>query len=69
MLTPDQFFPFLLAAMLLTVSPGPDNLMVLSTGIAKGRLRGMAFGLGCALGCLNHTLLASPARPGDARTP
>jgi threonine/homoserine/homoserine lactone efflux protein len=58
MLTPDQFFAFLGAAILLTLSPGPDNMMVLSLGMAKGRLRGVAFGLGCALGCLSHTLLA-----------
>jgi threonine/homoserine/homoserine lactone efflux protein len=58
MLTPDQFFAFLGAAMLLTLSPGPDNMLVLSLGMAKGRLRGVAFGLGCALGCLSHTLLA-----------
>lgn len=58
MLTPDQLFGFLAAAVLITLSPGPDNLLVLSTGIAKGRLRGIAFGLGCAMGCLSHTLLA-----------
>ena len=58
MLSPEQLFGFLAAAVLITLSPGPDNLMVLSTGIAKGRLRGVAFGLGCALGCLSHTLLA-----------
>jgi len=58
MLTPDQFLGFLAAAILITLSPGPDNMMVLSVGIAKGRARGIAFGLGCALGCLNHTLLA-----------
>ncbi|GGY00123.1 LysE family translocator [Massilia dura] len=58
MLTPEQFFPFLLAAVVLTMSPGPDNLMVLGMGMAKGRRRGVAFGLGCAFGCLSHTLLA-----------
>ncbi|MEH6433929.1 LysE family translocator [Massilia sp. DD77] len=58
MLTPEQFAGFLAAAVLITLSPGPDNLMVLSLGIAKGRARGIAFGLGCALGCLNHTILA-----------
>jgi threonine/homoserine/homoserine lactone efflux protein len=58
MLTPEQFFGFLSAAILITLSPGPDNMMVLGVGIAKGRARGIAFGLGCALGCLNHTLLA-----------
>ncbi|UVW27293.1 LysE family translocator [Massilia sp. H6] len=58
MLTPEQFLGFLTAAILITLSPGPDNMMVLGVGVAKGRARGMAFGLGCALGCLNHTLLA-----------
>lgn len=59
MLSPEQFFAFLFAAMLITASPGPDNLMVLGVGISRGRIEGMVFGLGCALGCLSHTLLAA----------
>lgn len=59
LLVPEQFFGFLVAAVLITVSPGPDNLMVLSFGISRGRARGVVFGLGCALGCLSHTLLAT----------
>jgi threonine/homoserine/homoserine lactone efflux protein len=59
MLTPEQFFGFLAAAVLITVSPGPDNLMVLGVGMSRGRKQGMAFGLGCALGCLSHTILAA----------
>ncbi|WP_290869509.1 LysE family translocator [Aquabacterium sp.] len=58
MLTLAQLLPFLLAALLLTATPGPDNLMVLGVGMSQGRRAGMAFGLGCALGCLSHTLLA-----------
>jgi threonine/homoserine/homoserine lactone efflux protein len=58
MLTFAQFFGFLVAAILITVSPGPDNLMVLGMGISKGRKQGIIFGLGCALGCLSHTVLA-----------
>lgn len=58
MLSAEQFFGFLLAASVITVAPGPDNMMVLSIGMAKSRLPGIAFGLGCALGCLSHTLLA-----------
>jgi threonine/homoserine/homoserine lactone efflux protein len=58
-LTSEQFFGFLAAAMLITVSPGPDNLMILGIGMSRGRRHGMAFGLGCALGCLSHTLLAT----------
>ena len=56
---PQQLGAFLGAAVLVTVAPGPDNLMVLSTGISRGRREGMAFGLGCALGCLSHTALAA----------
>ena len=58
MLTTTQTLAFLLAAVVLTATPGPDNLMVLSVGMSKGRRSGIAFGLGCALGCLSHTLLA-----------
>ena len=59
MLTLGQLLAFLVAASLITISPGPDNLMVLSLGMSRGRKQGMAFGLGCALGCLSHTLLAA----------
>ena len=58
MVTFTQIVGFLLAAILLTASPGPDNLMVLGMGMSKGRRQGIAFGLGCALGCLSHTALA-----------
>lgn len=58
MLTLAQSLAFLAAAVVLTATPGPDNLMVLSMGMSRGRRAGIAFGLGCALGCLSHTLLA-----------
>ena len=57
MLSAEQFFSFLLAASLVTATPGPDNTMALSIGMSKGRIAGIAFGLGCSLGCLGHTLL------------
>lgn len=59
LISPEQFIGFLGAAMLITISPGPDNLMVLSMGMSRGRRRGMVFGIGCALGCLSHTVLAA----------
>jgi threonine/homoserine/homoserine lactone efflux protein len=58
MLSLHQCLGFLLTALLITAAPGPDNLMVLGLGMSQGRRRGMAFGLGCALGCLSHTALA-----------
>lgn len=57
--TPDALLAFLVAAVLVTAAPGPDNLMVLGIGMARGRRHGVAFGLGCAAGCLSHTLLAA----------
>ena len=54
-----QALSFLVAASILTISPGPDNLMVLSIGLSKGKKQGVAFGVGCSLGCLLHTLLVS----------
>lgn len=58
-LSPEQVLGFLSAALLITLSPGPDNMMVLGMGMARGRAPGVVFGLGCALGCLWHTALAA----------
>ena len=54
-----QVAAFLPVAVLITLAPGPDNLMVLGLGMSRGRRAGVAFGLGCALGCLSHTTLAA----------
>lgn len=59
MLDPTQIVTFLVAAGLITLAPGPDNLMVLGLGLSRGRREGVAFGLGCAGGCLSHTVLAA----------
>ena len=55
----DVLLAFLAASALITIAPGPDNLMVLSVGISRGRMAGIGFGLGCALGCFMHTLWAT----------
>jgi threonine/homoserine/homoserine lactone efflux protein len=54
-----QLFIVLAASAVITIAPGPDNLAILSLGMARGRNSGMTFGFGCALGCLNHTVLAA----------
>lgn len=58
-LSPEQFFGFLSASVLVALSPGPDNLLVLSIGASRGRRLGVLFGLGCGMGCLSHTALAA----------
>ena len=59
MISPEVLLAFLAASALVTIAPGPDNLMVLSVGISRGRAAGIGFGLGCALGCFTHTLWAT----------
>ncbi|MCP1573521.1 hypothetical protein J2S30_001900 [Herbaspirillum rubrisubalbicans] len=54
---PDLFL-FLLAAMTLTLAPGPDNLYVLTRGIAQGRQAGLVAAAGFCSGLIFHTLLA-----------
>jgi len=57
--TPEQLALFVPAALLLALAPGPDNLAVLALGLSGGRQASLGFALGCAAGCLNHTLLAA----------
>jgi threonine/homoserine/homoserine lactone efflux protein len=49
---------FIVAAALLTIAPGPDNIMVLSRGIAQGRMAGLVAALGFTTGLIGHTALA-----------
>lgn len=50
---------FLAVSVLITLAPGPDNLMVLAHSLARGRTAGLGIALGCALGCFTHTLWAA----------
>ncbi|TRZ58199.1 MAG: LysE family translocator [Rhodocyclaceae bacterium] len=59
MISMETWLAFLAASALITMAPGPDNLMVLSVGISRGRSAGIGFGMGCALGCFTHTLWAA----------
>ncbi|MBS0357449.1 MAG: LysE family translocator [Proteobacteria bacterium] len=57
--SPDTLLAFLGISVLITLAPGPDNLMVIGHSLARGRRAGMAFGLGCAAGCMTHTAWAA----------
>ena len=59
MISTELLLAFLAASVLITLAPGPDNAMVLSLGISRGRPAGIGFGIGCALGCFTHTLWAT----------
>lgn len=50
---------FLLASVLLTLSPGPDNIYVLTQSINKGYKTGIAISVGLCSGLIIHTTAAA----------
>ncbi|GAA4516065.1 LysE family translocator [Actinoallomurus oryzae] len=55
---PDLLLPFLGVVAVLTVTPGPDMLLVIRNGLSAG-VRGAWFtGLGCCLGIATHATAA-----------
>ena len=53
----ENLIPFSIATFLLAISPGPDNIFVLTQSIANGKRVGLAIVFGLISGCLVHTLL------------
>ena len=50
---------FIVAGLLLNITPGPDLLYVISSGAAHGKKAGVVAALGIGAGCLVHILLAA----------
>ncbi|GLU44124.1 LysE family translocator [Allomuricauda sp. NBRC 101325] len=48
---------FVISALALAISPGPDNIFVLTQSISKGTKSGLATVMGLMSGCLVHTTL------------
>jgi threonine/homoserine/homoserine lactone efflux protein len=55
----DLYLTFIMAALALTLMPGPDNIFVLTESLSRGFYRGMSLSAGLASGVLVHTLLAA----------
>jgi len=51
----ELLFSFSLATFILSISPGPDNLFVLTQSIVNGKKHGLATVFGLMTGCLIHT--------------
>ncbi|GJH40000.1 LysE family translocator [Capnocytophaga sp. HP1101] len=47
---------FLMASVILSIMPGPDNLFVLTESITKGKREGTLIAIGLSLGVLVHTV-------------
>lgn len=58
-LDPHLLSLYLVAAVVLVLTPGPDSLLVLSRGINDGRRAGTVAALGIATGSLIHAIMAA----------
>jgi len=54
-----DYWLFVLAGVLLNLTPGQDTFYILGASIAQGRRVGIASALGICSGCLVHTLAAA----------
>ncbi|MGK0407786.1 MAG: threonine/homoserine/homoserine lactone efflux protein [Roseivirga sp.] len=55
----NSFLTFLVAALTLTLLPGPDNMYVITESLSRGFKRGFSLSLGLASGVLVHTILTA----------
>lgn len=57
-MVPKLLVPFLLLVAILTITPGPDMVLVLRNGLRGGRWAAWATGLGCCTGIAVHATAA-----------
>jgi threonine/homoserine/homoserine lactone efflux protein len=55
----DNYIGFLLAAILLNLTPGADTMYIVTRSVAQGKKAGVVSVLGIATGLVFHTLLAA----------
>ena len=55
----ENFIAFLIAGVLLNLTPGSDTMYVLGRSISQGRQAGIYSALGIGAGCMFHILLAT----------
>ncbi len=54
-----HFETFLLAGILLNLTPGNDTIFILSKSMGQGKKAGVISALGIGTGCIAHTILAA----------
>lgn len=55
-LTPDAIMAFVVAALIISLSPGPSNLYILACTLGSGRSGGTAAALGMAIGSSSYAI-------------
>ena len=53
----ENLISFFIASILLALSPGPDNIYVITQSLANGTKSGIATTIGLVSGCIIHTTL------------
>ena len=59
MLVETSFVLFLTASLVVIVAPGPDNILVLTRGVAQGRGAALVSAAGASLGLVVHSVFAA----------
>ena len=59
MLSETNLILFLTASLVVILAPGPDNILVLTRGVAQGRGAGLVSAVGTSLGLVIHSALAA----------
>jgi threonine/homoserine/homoserine lactone efflux protein len=55
----ESLVSFAFATLLLAISPGPDNIFVLTQSVARGSKYGIAIASGLITGCIVHTSIVA----------
>ena len=55
----ETLISFVFATATLAISPGPDNIFVLTQSIVNGKKYGLATVVGLMTGCIIHTTLVA----------
>jgi len=58
-MSPAVLGPYLAACVLITIAPGPDNVLVVSLGLSRGRRPAVLAAWGMASGVVVHTVAAA----------
>lgn len=55
----DILFAYLIAVLLVVLSPGPDNILAIGRGLSQGRLAAALSSMGAGLGIMVHAVAAT----------
>jgi threonine/homoserine/homoserine lactone efflux protein len=58
-IAPSVLWPYLVAVLIVVISPGPDNILAIGRGLSQGPMAAVLSSIGAGLGIMVHTLAAA----------